>query len=106
MVISKKSQKFGASTQNFFRLTRLILGGLPKHLGIRLDIYIKYDDFTGQLGLNRRSGGSVAEGRTTEPRTLAAKDRSCVDFPDKAADESYDPSILLDLDYWVVVPRG
>jgi 2-methylfumaryl-CoA hydratase len=38
-------------------------------------------------------------------RTLAAKDRPCADFPDKAADGSYDPSILLDLDYWVVVPR-
>lgn len=38
-------------------------------------------------------------------RTVAAKDRACVDFPDKQADGSYDPSILLDLDYWVVVPR-
>ncbi|MBL9095292.1 MAG: MaoC family dehydratase [Alphaproteobacteria bacterium] len=38
-------------------------------------------------------------------RTLAAKDRACADFPDKTADGSYDPSILLDLDYWVVVPR-
>jgi 2-methylfumaryl-CoA hydratase len=39
-------------------------------------------------------------------RTLAAKDRNCSDFPDKSADGSYDPAILLDLDYWVVVPRG
>ncbi len=39
-------------------------------------------------------------------RTLAAKDRACADFPDKRGDGSYDPSILLDLDYWVVVPRG
>jgi len=39
-------------------------------------------------------------------RTLAAKDRSCADFPDKRDDGSYDPSIILDLDYWVVVPRG
>jgi hypothetical protein len=48
VVISEKFQKFGASTKNTFRLTRLILGGLPKHLGISLDIYIKHDDFTGQ----------------------------------------------------------
>lgn len=39
-------------------------------------------------------------------RTLAAKDRNCSDFPDKLADGSYDPAILLDLDYWVAVPRG
>ncbi|MCE9521490.1 MAG: MaoC family dehydratase [Alphaproteobacteria bacterium] len=39
-------------------------------------------------------------------RTVAAKDRPCGDFPDKQADGSYDPSILLDLDYWVVVPRA
>ena len=39
-------------------------------------------------------------------RTLAAKDRNCSDFPDKLADGSYDPSILLDLDYWVAVPRA
>jgi 2-methylfumaryl-CoA hydratase len=39
-------------------------------------------------------------------RTLAAKDKSCADFPDKIADGTYDPAILLDLDYWVVVPRG
>ncbi len=39
-------------------------------------------------------------------RTVAAKDRACADFPDKLADGSYDPAILLDLDYWVVVPRA
>jgi 2-methylfumaryl-CoA hydratase len=39
-------------------------------------------------------------------RTLAAKDRACADFPDKGTDGSYDPAILLDLDYWVVVPRA
>lgn len=38
-------------------------------------------------------------------RTIATKDRTCSDFPDKLADGSYDPAILLDLDYWVVVPR-
>ncbi len=38
-------------------------------------------------------------------RTLAAKDRNCADFPDKLADGSYDPAILLDLDTWIVVPR-
>jgi len=39
-------------------------------------------------------------------RTVAAKDRACADFPDKQADGSYDPAVILDLDYWVAVPRG
>ena len=37
-------------------------------------------------------------------RTVATKDRPCEDFPYKAGDE-YDPSVILDLDYWVLVPR-
>ncbi len=37
-------------------------------------------------------------------RTLAAKDRSCADFPDKLPDGTADPAIILDLDYWVLVP--
>ncbi len=37
-------------------------------------------------------------------RTIATCDRPCEDFPFKSGDE-YDPAILLDLDYWVVMPR-
>ena len=37
-------------------------------------------------------------------RTLATKDRPCADFPLKDGDE-YDPSVILDLDYWVLIPR-
>jgi 2-methylfumaryl-CoA hydratase len=37
-------------------------------------------------------------------RTVAAGDRPCADFPLKNGDD-YDPSILLDLDYWVLMPR-
>jgi 2-methylfumaryl-CoA hydratase len=36
-------------------------------------------------------------------RTIATKDKPCADFPDKAGDE-YDPAVVLDLDYWVLVP--
>lgn len=39
-------------------------------------------------------------------RTVATKDRACADFPDKQADGSNDPAVILDLDYWVAVPRG
>ncbi len=38
-------------------------------------------------------------------RSVAAKDRPCADFPLKDADGKYDPSVVLDLDYWVLMPR-
>lgn len=38
-------------------------------------------------------------------RTIATKDRPCGDFPFKGEDGKYDPSILLDLDYTVLLPR-
>jgi len=37
-------------------------------------------------------------------RTVATKDRPCADFPDRQADGSYDPSVLLDFDYTVLMP--
>jgi 2-methylfumaryl-CoA hydratase len=37
-------------------------------------------------------------------RTIATKDRPCADFPDKSG-ETYDPAVILDLDYWVLMPR-
>jgi 2-methylfumaryl-CoA hydratase len=37
-------------------------------------------------------------------RTIATADRPCHDFPYKSGDD-YDPAVLLDLDYWVLIPR-
>jgi 2-methylfumaryl-CoA hydratase len=37
-------------------------------------------------------------------RTIATKDRACADFPLKNGDD-YDPAVILDLDYWVLMPR-
>jgi 2-methylfumaryl-CoA hydratase len=37
-------------------------------------------------------------------RTVATKDRPCADFPLKAAGTD-DPAVILDLDYWVLIPR-
>ncbi|MSP32596.1 MAG: MaoC family dehydratase [Pseudolabrys sp.] len=37
-------------------------------------------------------------------RTIATKDHPCADFPFKVGDE-YDPAVILDLDYWVLMPR-
>jgi 2-methylfumaryl-CoA hydratase len=37
-------------------------------------------------------------------RTVATKDRPCPDFPYKSGEE-YDPAVILDLDYWVLMPN-
>ena len=37
-------------------------------------------------------------------RTVATKDRPSADFPYKAGDD-YDPAVILDLDYWVLMPK-
>ena len=37
-------------------------------------------------------------------RTVATSDKPCRDFPLKTGDD-YDPAVLLDLDYWVLMPR-
>ena len=37
-------------------------------------------------------------------RTIAAKDRPCGDYP-QAGGEPPDPAVILDLDYWVLMPR-
>jgi len=37
-------------------------------------------------------------------RTVATKDRPCADFPLKDG-EDYDPAVILDLDYWVLMPK-
>ena len=49
-------------------------------------------------------------------RTIATKDHPCVDFPykvharagrgpDPGVGDEYDPAVILDLDYWVLMPR-
>lgn len=38
-------------------------------------------------------------------RSVASKDRPCSDFPLRREDGSYDPAVVLDLDYSVVLPR-
>ena len=37
-------------------------------------------------------------------RTVATKDRPCADFPLRDG-EGYDPAVILDLDYWALMPR-
>ncbi|MCB2102082.1 MAG: MaoC family dehydratase [Rhodobacterales bacterium] len=38
-------------------------------------------------------------------RTVATKDKPCADFPDRDGDGAYDPSVVLDFDYTVLMPR-
>ena len=38
-------------------------------------------------------------------RTVACKDRSAADFPDKGEDGKRDPSVVLDLDYWALMVK-
>jgi 2-methylfumaryl-CoA hydratase len=38
-------------------------------------------------------------------RTIATKNRPCLDRPHRSKDGAYDPSVVLDLDYWVAMPR-
>ena len=37
-------------------------------------------------------------------RMVATKNRPCADFPDRDG-EGYDPSVVLDFDMWVLIPR-
>jgi 2-methylfumaryl-CoA hydratase len=37
-------------------------------------------------------------------RLVAAKNRPCADFPHKSG-EDHDPAVILDLDYWALIPR-
>jgi len=37
-------------------------------------------------------------------RTIATKNRPCGDFPAREG-EGYEPSVVLDLDYWAILPR-
>ena len=38
-------------------------------------------------------------------RTIATKNQPCDGFPAEGSDGKLDPSVILDLDYWVFMPR-
>ncbi|MGE0231931.1 MAG: MaoC family dehydratase [Flavobacteriaceae bacterium] len=38
-------------------------------------------------------------------RLMATKDAPCADFPEKQADGKPDPALILELDYWALLPR-
>lgn len=38
-------------------------------------------------------------------RLVATKNRPCSDFPRRNQDDAYDPAVILDLDYWTLMPK-
>lgn len=38
-------------------------------------------------------------------RLVATKDKPCLDLPHKLENGEYDPAVILDLDYWALMPR-
>jgi 2-methylfumaryl-CoA hydratase len=52
--------------------------------------------------LDKADLGSVGALRL---RLVATKDRPCDDFPDKDAEGTYNPAVILDFDYWAAVPK-
>ena len=38
-------------------------------------------------------------------RLVAAKDQDCASFPHKNEEGKYDPAVVLDFDYTVLIPR-
>ncbi len=38
-------------------------------------------------------------------RTLAVKDQACAGFPDRDGEGKFDPAVVLEFDYWVLMPR-
>ena len=54
--------------------------------------------------LDRQPIGGRSDVGALRLRTIATKDRQCGDFPWKTGEE-YDPAVILDLDYWALIPR-
>jgi 2-methylfumaryl-CoA hydratase len=55
--------------------------------------------------LERESIPGRADIGALRVRTVATKDRPCADFPDRADENTYEEGVVLDLDYWVAMPR-
>jgi 2-methylfumaryl-CoA hydratase len=39
-------------------------------------------------------------------RLVATKNLPCAEFPDRGDDGAYPEGVILDFDYWAVMPRG
>ena len=64
------------------------------------DTIYAWSEITGKAELPGRSDMGALR-----LRTFAVKDRVCADFPDLKADGSLEDGVVLDMDYWVALPR-
>jgi 2-methylfumaryl-CoA hydratase len=64
------------------------------------DTVYAWSEILGKIAFEDNSGVGALR-----VRTVAAKDRSCNDFPYKSPDGQYDPQVVLDFDYTVLIPR-
>ncbi|HEY8276624.1 MAG TPA: MaoC family dehydratase [Methyloceanibacter sp.] len=64
------------------------------------DTIYAWSEITGKAELPGRSDMGALK-----VRTFAVKDRSCADFPGFKADGSLEDGVVLDMDYWVALPR-
>jgi len=55
--------------------------------------------------LDKAEIGGRADVGALRVRTIATKDQTCADFPDQTADGKRHPSVVLDLDYWAILPK-
>jgi 2-methylfumaryl-CoA hydratase len=64
------------------------------------DTIYAWSEITGKAELPGRSDMGALK-----LRTFVVKDRSCADFPGLKADGSLEDGVVLDMDYWVALPR-
>jgi len=83
---------------NAFHVTA-INGGLHTAPLFAGDTVFAWSEVTDKAPLPGRSDVGALRLRTT-----ATKDRPCADFPLREGN-GYDPAVVLDLDYWVLLPR-
>ena len=62
------------------------------------DTVYAWSEVLGKIGLSNGVGA-------LRLRLVATKDKPCASFPDKSAAGEYDPSVILDFDYWAAIPQ-
>ncbi len=77
-----------------------INGGTHSAPGFAGDTIYAWSEVLGKFELSHR-----ADLGALRLRTVATKDRPCTDFPYRDAKGKYDPAVILDLDYTVLIPR-
>jgi len=77
-----------------------INGGRHTNPAFAGDTIYAWSEILGKLALPGRTDMGALR-----VRTLATKDRPCADLPDRDAEGKFDPSVVLEFDYTVLMPR-